>query len=193
MKKSSIILIVVGIIILSLAGWSVGKYNGMISKKLVVEQKWSDVEVQYQQRFDLIPNVQATVQGAADFEKSTFTAVTEARSAWARANSTPGRADDIAAINGFDSAISRLLVSVENYPQLKATEAFVSLITTLEGTENRIAQARRQYNEVVTDFNTYIKIFPNNIFAGFFNFATEALFESANEAATAPQINFNQQ
>lgn len=191
MKKSTITLIVVGVIILGFGGWIVGKYNGMISSNLTVEQRWSDVETQYQRRFDLIPNVQATVEGAADFEKSTFTAVTEARSAWAKANATPGREDDIAALNNFDSAISRLLVSVESYPQLRATEAFNSLITTLEGTENRISQARRQYNEAVTTYNTMIRVFPNNVIAGLFSFEKEDLFESAEGSELAPKIDFS--
>lgn len=193
MKKSTIALIVIVILVFSSYGWIKNNYNGFVTNQTLVTQKWSDVETQYQRRFDLIPNVQATVSGAADFEQSTFVAVTAARSAWANALKTPERSDNIAAIGSFDSALSRLLVTVENYPQLKATEAFVSLITTLEGTENRIAQARKQYNESVTVYNTSLRIFPGNLLGKLFGFAPESFFESNPDAAAAPQVNFEKQ
>lgn len=193
MKKSIIALIVIVILVFSGYGWIKNSYNGFVIGQTLVAQKWSDVEAQYQRRFDLIPNVQATVSGAADFEQSTFTAVTAARSAWANALKTPQRSDDIAAIGTFDSSLSRLLVTVENYPQLKATEAFVSLITTLEGTENRIAQARKQYNESVTVYNTSLRVFPGNLLSKLFGFTPESFFESNPAATDAPQVNFEKQ
>ncbi len=179
---------VLGVLVL----WLMGAYNGFVSKEVGVEKAWSDIETQYQRRADLVPQLVATVQGAANFEKSTFTAVTEARTAWLNSqsdvNATPEQ--QIAAANQFDSALSRLLVSVEAYPELKATANFQTLQAQLEGTENRIAVARKDYNEVTADFNSSIRQIPGSLIAAIFGFDKKPLFEATAGAETAPVVDF---
>ncbi len=177
---------VVGILVL-LVLWLGATYNGLVSSKGAVERSWADVETQYQRRFDLVPNLVSTVKGAANFEQSTFTAVTAARSQW---QSAPSRSEKIDAASTFDGALSRLLVTVEAYPQLQATQAFKDLMTQLEGTENRIAVARRDYNEAVMAYNVGVRSFPRNVFAGMFGFVPEKPFASANGADQAPSVDF---
>jgi LemA protein len=135
----------------------------------------------------LIPNLVSTVKGAANFEQETFTAVTAARSQWQSAGT---RDDKVTAANSFDSALSRLLVTVEAYPQLKATQAFTDFMTQLEGTENRIAVARRDYNQAVQTYNVRIRRFPSNILAGIFGFDAEKMFEATEGASSAPSVQF---
>ncbi|MBU2523999.1 LemA family protein [Patescibacteria group bacterium] len=191
MKKGLLALIIIGVVALALGSWVINVYNGMISRSEIVSQKWSNVETQYQRRIDLIPNLISAVQGAADFEKSTLTAVTEARNNMASAKSSGDRGAQIEAMNGFDSAISRLLVTVEAYPNIKSTEAFIQFNTELAGTENRIRQARDNYNEVVKDYNLFIKIFPNKLLGGLFGFEEEEFFEAEKGAEVAPDVEFN--
>lgn len=167
--------------------WLWSGYNGLISGRESVTASWAQVETQYQRRVDLVPNLVSTVKGAADFEQETFTAITEARSRWQTA---PSRNDRIAAAGEMESALSRLLVSVENYPQLQATQAFRDLMTQLEGTENRIGTARRDYNEAVRSYNLHVKRFPSNILAGIFGFDEEQFFEAAEGAENAPKVEF---
>jgi len=167
--------------------WLWSGYNGLISGRESVTASWAQVETQYQRRVDLVPNLVSTVKGAADFEQETFTAITEARSRWQTA---PSRNDRIAAAGEMESALSRLLVSVENYPQLQATQAFRDLMTQLEGTENRIGTARRDYNETVRSYNIRVKRFPSNILAGIFGFDEEQFFEAAEGAENAPKVEF---
>jgi len=167
--------------------WLWSGYNGLISGRESVTASWAQVETQYQRRVDLVPNLVSTVKGAADFEQETFTAITEARSRWQTA---PSRNDRIAAAGEMESALSRLLVSVENYPQLQATQAFRDLMTQLEGTENRIGTARRDYNEAVRSYNLHVKRFPSNILAGIFGFDEEQFFEAAEGAENAPTVDF---
>jgi LemA protein len=186
-KRSVWLFVLLGLIVV-VGAWLWSGYNGLIASKAGVENAWAQVETQYQRRFDLIPNLQATVQGAADFEQETFTAVTAARSQWQQAS---GRAEQVGAANAFDSALSRLLVTVEAYPQLQATQAFRDFMTQLEGTENRIATARRDYNESVRVYNVQVRQFPRNILAGIFGFAPEQAFSSTPGAETAPQVEFN--
>jgi len=186
MKKLSTGMIVLIVVVL-LGLWTLTSYNGLVTANEAVDGSWSQVETQYQRRFDLIPNLASTVEGAADFEKETYTAVTAARSAWQGAGS---RDEQVAAANEFDSALSRLLVTVEAYPQLQATQAFRDLMTQLEGTENRIATARRDYNEVVQSFNVRVKRFPMNLFAGAFGFEPKSFFESTEGSDVAPTIEF---
>lgn len=162
-------------------------YNGLVAEKATLDSVWAQVETQYQRRFDLIPNLQATVQGAADFEKETFTAVTQARSQWQQAGS---QLEQVQAINNFDSALSRLLVTVESYPELNATQSFRDFMVQLEGTENRISTARRDYNEQAKEYNIYVKSFPRNLAATLFNFEPTSFFQSSVDAATAPTVNF---
>ncbi len=178
--------IVLGILILGLLWVWIG-YNGLVTSKAGVETAWSQVETQYQRRVDLVPNLVNTVKGAAKFEQDTFTAITEARSQWQSAGT---RGQKIDAASGFDSALSKLLVTVEAYPQLQATQAFRDLMTQLEGTENRIAVARRDYNLAVQSYNVRIARFPSNILAGLFGFAPEKLFAADAGADKAPAVNF---
>lgn len=187
------IIVVIGIIIYSMTA---GFYNNANELEKKVTQSWANVETAYQRRTDLIPNLVNTVKGAADFERSTLTDVIEAR---AKATSVNVDADNLSAEqiqqfqqaqSGVSSALSRLLVSVERYPQLSATQNFRDLQAQLEGTENRIAVARRRYNEVVTAFNTKITSFPNLLFAGSFGFEEMPVFKAEEGAENAPEVKF---
>lgn len=182
----------VGIVVL-LALWVISVYNGLITMRTGIEKSWAQVEVQYQRRADLVPQLVATVQGAADFEQSTLTAVTEARTQWLNAQNNPNASlgDQIQAANAFDSALSRLLVTVESYPQLKATENFQALQDQLEGTENRIAVARKDFNDTVNPYNVDVQRFPGNIVANIFGFEKYPFFEAAAGADKAPAVNFD--
>lgn len=168
--------------------WLIGSYNGLVSGREGVSASWAQVETQYQRRFDLVPNLVSTVKGAAAFEQDTFTAITEARSQWQGA--AGNRDERIAAAGQLDSALSRLLVTVEAYPQLQATQAFRDLMTQLEGTENRISVARRDYNEEVRTYNVRVKRFPGVIAAKLFGFEQEKSFDAAPGSETAPQVQF---
>ncbi len=201
MKKKWIVLIAIAFVLLIAGGSSVGKFNQIVTLNENVKAAWAQVENVYQRRADLVPNLVETVKGAAAFEKGTFTAVTEARakvgqiSAEALQNAT----SDPAAFARFEqaqgalsSALSRLMVVVEKYPDLKATENFRDLQTQIEGTENRIAVERRNYNQVVNDYNAFVRRFPNNIVAMICGYARENVYFKADEAAkTAPEVKFN--
>ncbi|HUP45873.1 MAG TPA: LemA family protein [Thermoanaerobaculia bacterium] len=181
----------------------VGVRNNLVGLEEQVNRQWAQVESQYQRRFDLIPNLVRTVQGAADFEKSTLEAVINARSrvgqvqsggAPAAGNVTDSQAsmDQFAAAQaGLSSALSRLLVVVERYPELKANRNFVELQSQLEGTENRIAVERMRYNETAQQFNTAIRRFPANLVANMSGFERKAYFEAAEGAQQAPGVDFN--
>lgn len=181
--------IVVGLLIL-LALWLIAGYNSFVSAQGAVEGTWAQVETQYQRRADLVPNLVSTVQGAANFEQETFTEVTAARSAWTQAAAAGTRGQQIAAANTFDSALSRLLVTVEAYPQLQATQAFRDLMTQLEGTENRISVARRDYNEAVVAYNIKTRRFPGSLVASIFGFDEEQTFQAEEGSENAPDVNF---
>ncbi len=185
MKKT---LLIIGAVALLLVAWISSSYNQLVDVDEQANQAYSDVETTLQRRFDLIDNLVATVKGAADFEKGTFTEVTEARSAWAKAQ-TPG--EKFEASNQMDSALSRLLVTVENYPDLKATQNFKDLQVQLEGTENRIAVARKNYNAVATTANKAFRSFPKNFLAMIFGFERHELFEASEGAETAPEVDFS--
>ncbi len=172
--------------------WFWGGFNGLVSGQEGMKNKWADVQTQYQRRVDLVPNLVNTVKGASEFEQSTITAVVEARSAWAKAQSGSVN-DQVKAAGGFDSALSRLLVTVEAYPQLKATEAYRDLMTQLEGTENRVAVARRDFNEAVRIYNLTVRSFPSNIVASLFKFELGESFKAAEGAENAPKVDFTVQ
>lgn len=193
MSKGLIAVIVI-LVIFGFVGC--GKYNGLVGKDEVVKESWAKVESQYQRRADLIPNLVNTVKGAAEFEKSTLTGVIEAR---AKATSTTISADqltpeNIAKFQGaqdqLSGALSRLLVSVERYPELKANQNFLELQAQLEGTENRITIARNDFNAVVKDYNQEVRTFPTNIFAGMFGFAQKGYFTAAAGSDKAPSVQF---
>ncbi len=186
-QKPLALYVLLGIAVVVVA-WLWTGYNGLVTSRGAVTAAWAQVETQYQRRFDLVPNLVNTVKGAANFERETYEAVTAARSQWQGATSREGQ---IQAAAGFESALSRLLVTVEAYPQLQATQSFRDLMTQLEGTENRIAESRRDYNEVVVAYNVKVQRFPGNILAGLFGFGAEKPFEAADGAETAPTVDFD--
>jgi LemA protein len=189
MGKTLIVVVVLLIVALLVGSWFVGIRNQMVTKRETVNAAWSSVDIALQRRSDLIPNLVETVKGYAAQETTIFTEIAKARSALIGAR-TP--ADKIAANGALDSALSRLLVITENYPQLKSNENFLRLQDELAGTENRIAQERRSYNNTVQDYNTYIQLFPNSILAGLLGFArNDAYFKADEGARTAPKVNFN--
>jgi len=186
-----VLVLIIGVI----AMVGVGGYNRLVALDEGVDSAWGQVENVYQRRADLIPNLVATVKGAADFEQETFTAVVEARAKVGQINfaETPDPAQMKqfqAAQDGLSSALSRLLVVVERYPELKATQAFRDLQVQLEGTENRIAVERHRFNEVARDFNTICRTFPTVIIANFFGFDEKAYFEATEGAETPPAVEF---
>ncbi len=168
--------------------WGAGAYNSLVGLDETTKREFAQIEVQYQRRMDLVPNLVATVQGSANFEKSTLEAVTAARSAWTGAKSQD---DKVAAANQFNSALSRLLVTVEAYPNIKSTEAFIRLNDELAGTENRIQFARQKYNEAVRDYNARIRFVPGNIIASMFGFKAKSPFEAKQGAEAAPAVKFD--
>ncbi|MDR2273359.1 MULTISPECIES: LemA family protein [Sphingobacterium] len=171
-------------------------YNTMVSQDENVKGKWAQVENAYQRRADLVPNLVNTVKGAAKHEESTLTAVVEAR---AKATSVTINADDLSEENiakfqkvqdEFSGSLSRLLASVEAYPDLKANQNFLELQAQLEGTENRISTERRAYNEAVQQYNTTVRSFPNNLMAGMFGFKAKGTFTAAPGSDKAPTVSF---
>jgi len=196
MKKSIIVIGVLGLLILWLVFSSIGSYNSMVTKDEAVDGQWAQVENVYQRRADLIPNLVSTVKGYAAHEKETLEGVVNAR---AKATSTTINANNLdaaalqkfqAAQDGLSSALSRLMVVVEKYPDLKANQNFLELQAQLEGTENRISNERMKFNETAKDFNTYIRKFPKNLYAGMFGFEKRAYFESTEGADVAPKVEF---
>jgi LemA protein len=189
------IIVLVAILFVVVLGAS--GYNGLVKKNETVSQSWSQVENQYQRRSDLIPNLVATVKGAAQFEQQTLTRVVEARASASQVKITPEMLSDPQALQRFEqvqgelsSALSRLLVTVEQYPELKANANYRDLQVQLEGTENRISVERRRFNETVQDYNVAVKRFPMNFFAGAFGFGPKAYFEAVEGAAEAPKVEF---
>jgi LemA protein len=201
MKKGMIIaLSIVGVIVIGLFSlfmmWR-GYYNDFVTLNQQVNSKWATVESQYQRRYDLIPNLVSTVKGVANFEKDTYIAVANARAQVGQVKLTPEQLSDPQAVqkfqqaqNGLGSALSRLLVVSENYPQLKASENFKDLQTQLEGTENRINVSRIDYNKSVEVYNTSIMKFPGNIIAGMSNFKEKQYFKMDEAAKSAPKVQF---
>src|SRR6516164_1441213 len=189
MKAGLILVVILVVLALVFGGMYVGRRNQMAIKREAVSAAWSQVDVVLQRRADLIPNLVATVKGFAVHEEQVFSEIAQARAALIGAK-TP--ADKIAANGALDSALSRLLVITENYPQLKSNENFLRLQDELAGTENRIAVERRRYNETVQDYNTYISLFPNSLVASFGGFArNDAYFKTDEGARTAPKVNFD--
>ncbi len=196
LSKGWIILIVVVVVVILLVSWGTGIYNKLVSQEEGVNQAWANVENVYQRRLDLIPNLVNTVKGVANFEKSTLTAVIEARAKATSVQINPKNLDEASlqkfqeAQNGVSSALGRLMVVVEQYPQLKATQNFSELQAQLEGTENRITVERMKFNEAAQAYNTYIRRFPANLFAGMFGFQKKAYFEAQQGAEKAPEVQF---
>jgi LemA protein len=196
MKKSWIIIAVIVILGFVLYGSFKNSYNTMVTLEEGVSAQWAQVENVYQRRADLIPNLVNTVKGYADFEKETLQGVIEAR---AKATSVNINADQLTpqtfqafqqAQDGLSQALSRLMVVVERYPELKANQNFLELQAQLEGTENRIAVERKKFNDVTRTYNTSIRQFPKNIFANLYGFDTKPYFQAQEGAETAPEVQF---
>jgi LemA protein len=191
MKVALVILAILLVIGLFVGSSFVSRRNQMAIKREAVNAAWSQVDVVLQRRADLIPNLVETVKGYAAQEVTVFGDIAKARSALLNA---PTPADKIAANQRLDSALGRLLLIVENYPQLKSNENFLRLQDELAGTENRIAVERRRYNDTLQDYNTYLSLFPNNIIAGMSGFArNDAYFKADEGARQAPKVNFEKQ
>lgn len=187
MKKLLAVLGLLLVVALLVGGTYVGRRNEMVRKTEDVNLAWSQVDVVLQRRADLIPNLVETVKGFAAQEQTVIGDIARARAALLGAK-TPG--DRMAANGQLDGALGRLLVVVENYPNLKSNENFLRLQDELAGTENRIAVERRRYNEVVRDYNVYITTFPNNIFAGWGGYTRKQTFEAAPASREAPKVQF---
>ncbi len=197
MKKSWIILIAVVFVIFLLVGRIISGYNSLVALDEDANQAWSQVSNQYQRRADLIPNLVETVKGYATHEKETFTAVTEARSKVSQMTVTPEMLNNPQTFQKFQqaqgqlgSALSRLMVVMEKYPDLKANQNFLALQSQLEGTENRISVERRRFNLTVQNYNKTIRRFPLNLLAGMFNFEKKIYFEAEQGAEKAPKVQF---
>ncbi len=184
--------IILGVLVL----WGVGKYNGIAGKDQEVKKTWGDVESDYQRRSDLIPNLVNTVKGYATFEQKTLTDVIQARASATQikvdpANLTPEKLQEFQqAQSGVSSALGRLMVISENYPDLKANQNFLDLQAQLEGTENRISVSRKRFNEAVQGFNTTIVGFPGNLIAKIGGFTEKAFFKAADGSEKAPEVKF---
>ena len=187
MKKGWLVPIALVVIVLMIGGWLKGMYNGLVRTDEGVKAGWAQVENQLQRRFDLIPNLVATVKGYASHERETFEAVTNAR---ARVGGAGSIGEKIDANNQLTSALSRLLVVAEAYPELKANQNFIQLQDELAGTENRISTERRRYNELVRDFNVKVRSLPTVLLANMFGFQQAKMFESVAEAGQAPKVDF---
>ena len=196
MKKTWIILAAIALIVLIVYSSLSGSYNSMVIARETVTSQWSQVENVYQRRSDLIPNLVSTVKGYADFEQETLTKVVEARAKATSVNINPEKLDAQSLQNfqqaqsGLSSALGRLMVVVEKYPELKANQGFLDLQAQLEGTENRITVERMKFNQTAQDYNTLIQKFPKNIFAGMFGFEKKAYFEAEKGAEKAPEVKF---
>jgi LemA protein len=197
MKALIVALIVVAVIVVAVGAWAVGIYNGLVGLDQGVNEKWAQVQNVYQRRADLIPNLVETVKGFAAQERTVLTEVVEARAKATSIQLTPEALNDPKALERFQAAqgqlsgaLSRLLVTVERYPELKSNQNFLNLQSQLEGTENRIAVERRRFNEAVRDYNTRLGLFPGTLVARLAGFRPKAFFEAAPDAATPPKVKF---
>ena len=186
-KPGLIVIAVVLVLVIAVVGGVISTYNGLVEDREEVLTAQSTVETYLQRRADLIPNLVSTVKGYAAHEEEVYTALADARAALAGAK-TVGEMNE--ANDALDSAISRLLVVVENYPELKADTQFINLQDELAGSENRIAKARQEYNEEAREYNTKIKKFPTSLIAGMFNFESVEYFEASEESQTVPSVDF---
>ena len=196
MNKGTIILLAVAAALLLLIFNGCGSYNNMVNKQEGVSSAWAQVENVYQRRMDLIPNLVNTVKGVANFEQKTLTDVIQARASASQikvdaSNLSPEQIQKFqASQSGLSQALGRLMVVAEQYPQLKATQNFLELQSQLEGTENRIAVERQKFNEIVMSYNSYIRKFPQVLYAGMFGFQTKGYFQAETGANKAPEVKF---
>jgi len=190
-------LIIIAVIVIGISRWGVGLNNTMVEKQETAKTQWANVESAYQRRSDLIPNLVSTVKGYADFERETLEAVIQARANATKTTIDPTNItpEQMAAFqesqNSLSGALSRLMVVVEKYPDLKANQNFLELQSQLEGTENRINVERNRFNDLAKDYNVYIRKFPASVVAGFLNFDPMALFQAAPGSENAPKVDFN--
>jgi len=187
MKNLAVILGALGLVVVLGVVAVVGFYNGLVTKTTNIDGQWAQVETQYQRRFDLIPNLVNTVKGLFEQEQAVFGQISEARTRYSGATTVDEKA---AAAGELESALARLLVIVESYPEIKSDAAVVGLMDELAGTENRVAVERRRFNDLVKDYNTTIKRFPGNMIAPMFGFTERAFFEAAEGAEEAPTVEF---
>ncbi len=187
LSKGWIAAIIIVIIILAIIGWIWGSYNNFIIMTQNIENQWGKVEVQYQRRVDLIPNLVNSATGYMQFERSLLEEITSLRSQWMAATTVE---DKVNFGNALDSALGRLLLVYENYPELKSIQAVEDLMFEIAGTENRIAVERSRYNDMVRNYNIGVKMFPSNILANMFGFEERSYFQATTEGAeTAPTVN----
>jgi LemA protein len=197
MRALLIAVVVLVVVLGGLAVWAVGVNNDLVRAELDVNEKWAQVQNVYQRRADLVPNLVETVKGFAAQERGVLTDVTQARASATGIRLTPEALNDPKALERFQAAqnqlsgaLSRLLVSVERYPELKSNQNFLALQSQLEGTENRIAVERKRYNETVREYNTRLRLFPGSLAGRLAGFQAKAFFEAAPEAATPPKVKF---
>lgn len=183
---NKIALAIIGVSVL-LGGWLVSSYNGFATQGNAIDGQWKQVEVQYQRRFDLVPNLVESVKGLMTQEQKVFGDIAEARTRYSGAASVDEKA---AAASQLESALGRLLVIVENYPQIKSDAATARLMDELAGTENRIAVERRRYNELVQSYNTSLSVIPGRFIAGIFRFQRRTYFEASEGSEVAPKVQF---
>jgi LemA protein len=197
MSRSVLALLVVAVVAVALIGWGIGVNNQLVRLEQDVNETWAQVQNVYQRRADLVPNLVETVRGFAKQEREVLESVTRARASATGVQLTPEALSDPKALQRFQEAqqqltgaLSRLLVTVERYPELRSSENFLALQTQLEGTENRIAVERRRFNEAVRDYNTRLRVFPASLVARVGGFAPKAFFEATPDAATPPRVKF---
>ncbi|HLF49411.1 MAG TPA: LemA family protein [Methylomirabilota bacterium] len=197
MRTGLIVLAVIALIVLGGVMWGVGVNNDLVRSEQAVNEKWAQVQNVYQRRADLVPNLVETVKGFAAQERTVLEEVTKARASVAGIKVTPEVLNDPAALRKFQEAqnqlggaLSRLLVTVERYPDLKSNQNFLTLQSQLEGTENRITVERQRFNEAVRDYNTRLKVFPGSLVASFRGFTEKAFFEATPESQTVPKVKF---
>jgi LemA protein len=197
MKAALIAMVVILLAVVGMVAWAIGINNQLVRAEVDVNEKWSQVQNVYQRRADLIPNLVETVKGFAAQERTVLEEVTKARASVAGIKATPELVNDPQAMKRFQEAqaqlggaLSRLLVTVERYPDLKSNQNFLALQSQLEGTENRIAVERRRFNESVREYNTRLRIFPGSLVASFRGFKEKAFFEAAPGSEAAPKVKF---
>lgn len=197
MGRGLLVGIVILVVLLGIGGWAVGINNQLVREEQNVSATWAQVQNQYQRRADLIPNLVETVKGFAAQERGVLEAVTQARARATGVQLTPEALNDPKAMERFQAAqrdlsgaLSRLLVTVERYPELKSNQNFLALQSQLEGTENRIAVERKRFNDAVRDYNTRLRLFPGSVVARLMGFQPKAFFEAAPDAATPPRVKF---
>ncbi len=187
MKSLALILGALGLVVVLGVVSIVGFYNGLVTKTTNIDGQWAQVETQYQRRFDLIPNLVNTVRGLFEQEQEVFGDIAEARTRYSGAATVD---EKVAAAGELEGALARLLVIIENYPEIKSDAAVISLMDELAGTENRVSVERRRFNDLVRDYNTAIKRFPGNLVAPMLGFSERAYFEAAEGAEAAPTVEF---